>query len=258
MLVSTRTTLALRCAQCGRLDVHDLSLFAFSGSRSVRSYCSCGAAKLTIGTKGNQFWLQFPCLLCDSTHFLYFSRTEFWSPDVKPIACPETGLDVGFFGQEMGQGSALRAGEALSLGALEGGARAEGALSGGGLFGSDRDLIGEAVGGGVLPPRGPFRTADEIMDEAGFDDYFDNPPVMYGLLSGLQRLAESLRLRCACGNRHVQVDILPDRLELTCPACGRWRRLSAERDGDLAQVGELAAAIQSEDGWLDADLRPRI
>lgn len=218
MLVATKTTLALRCAQCGRLDVHDLSLFSFSGNRSVQFRCTCGAVKLTIAQKGSQFWLQFPCFLCEGTHFIYFSRAAFWAPEVKPIACLETGLDVGFFGQE-------------------------------------QEGVREKLAG--LEPE-PDRAAAELAEEAGFDEYFENPAVMYEMLGRLHELAEGGRLRCACGNSQVQVDVLPNRLELTCPTCGRWRQLAAESKSDLARLAEFEARGGAATGWLDAAERPPV
>lgn len=212
MLVTTKTTLALRCAGCGRLDVHHLSLFDFSGGRTVRVTCSCGAHKLTVGQKGHQVWLQFPCPLCNSTHFLYFPRGTFWSPELKQIACPETGLDVGFFGL-------------------------------------DRELPGAP-----FPDAGFDSTAEEaqeLVEQAGFDDYFDNPQVMYEMLNRLHDLAENGKVRCLCGNPDVQVEVLPDRIELTCPSCGRWRPLEAESDQDLAKLDQFENLDIGAQGWRD-------
>lgn len=209
MLVTTKTTLALRCASCGRLDVHHLSLFDFSGGRTVQLTCSCGAHKLTIGQKGHQVWLQFPCVLCESTHFVYFPRGAFWAPELKQITCPESGMDVGFFGLERGSSG-------------------------------EPEPEGERVAG-----------AEELVEEAGFDDYFDNPQVMYQMLNRLHGLAADGKLRCLCGNADVQVEVLPDRVELTCPSCGRWRPLKAESDQDLAKLDEIESGDLGTQGWRD-------
>ncbi|MGE5591129.1 MAG: hypothetical protein ACM3ZA_11010 [Bacillota bacterium] len=227
MLVTTDTSLALRCARCGRLDVHPLSLFAFSGNHSVRLTCSCGAHKLTVGQRGGQFYLQFPCFLCDQTHFLYFPRTAFWAPGLKQITCPETGLDLGFFGAERPMGQTL----SDALGALGEGTSGEGS-------GVD----------GAHPSAAEAR-AQALVEEAGFDEYFDNPQVMYELLNGLHEMASQGTLHCACGNPDVQVEVLPDRVELTCPACGRWRPLVAESDQDLDELDNLKRHPAAEQGW---------
>ncbi len=240
MLVTTETSLALRCAQCGRLDVHPLSLFAFSGNHTVRLTCSCGAHKLTVGQRGGQFYLQFPCFLCDHTHFLYFPRAAFWAPELKQIACPETGLDLGFFGANRPLEQAL----SDALGAAGEGAHGEGAPPGG--WPKVR---------GTLPI--PDQDALDLVEEVGFDEYFENPQVMYQLLNRLHEMAANGKLHCVCGNPDVQVEVLPDRVELTCPTCGRWRPLVAESDQDLAQLDRLERLPAGEQGWREGDAPPR-
>lgn len=224
MLVTTETSLALRCAQCGRLDVHPLSLFAFSGNHTVRLTCSCGAHKLTVGQRGGQFYLQFPCFLCDHTHFLYFPRAAFWAPELKQIACPETGLDLGFFG----------ANRPLEHAPWE----------------------GESADEAPRPSTAEER-AQELVEEVGFDEYFENPQVMYQLLNRLHEMAANGKLHCVCGNPDVQVEVLPDRVELTCSTCGRWRPLVAESDQDLAQLDRLERLPAGEQGWREGDAPPR-
>lgn len=98
MLVSTDTAFAIRCPQCGKLETISLSRFAMGGKRSVRLDCSCGGHKLTAGVKGTQVWLQIPCYLCDGLHFAYFSTRSFWDPEIKPITCSDTDLQLGVFG----------------------------------------------------------------------------------------------------------------------------------------------------------------
>lgn len=225
MLVTTQSTLALRCADCGRLEVHHLSLFDFAGGRTVRLTCSCGAHKLTIGQKGHQVWLRFPCLLCGSTHFLYFPRAAFWAPELKRITCPEAGMDVGFFGLDREPPEPLEPADEVRLDL-------------------GRQALSEQPGG-----------AQELMEEAGFDDYFDNPQVMYEMLNRLHDLAAGGKLHCPCGNAQVQVEVLPDRIELTCPSCGRWRSLEAESDQDLARLDQFEGADQGAQGWRERDAR---
>ena len=206
MIISTRTTVALRCVDCGKLDFHDLSLFSFARSKALKSPCSCGRDKFTVGAKGNRFWLQFQCPLCETIHFLYFPRTEFWDPEVKAITCPETGADVGFFGletdvREFAQNDNQRALEAAA-------------------------------------------------EELG-DDYFESPEVMYEVLNRIHDLAEEGELSCLCGHSNVEVDILPDRLELHCPQCGRWRLVGAGSQEDLDALAEFRPHEAGEGGWQE-------
>lgn len=91
----------MRCPQCGKLDLHPVSLFEFTGGQNVRVACTCGSLKMIIGFKRPQtFWLQVPCFLCDGMHFIYYTKREFWHPEAKAITCPDTDLQLGSFGDE--------------------------------------------------------------------------------------------------------------------------------------------------------------
>ncbi len=101
LTVHTITTLALRCPECGKLSFHEISRFAFSRAGKIKAYCPCGRHVVTVGRKQcGQLWLQIPCLLCETTHFLFYSSREFWSPLLHNLYCTETGLEIGFFGSE--------------------------------------------------------------------------------------------------------------------------------------------------------------
>lgn len=110
MLISTQAAFAIRCPQCGKLEAETVSRFTCSHGRSVKVTCSCGAHKLTAGSKRDAVWLQVPCYLCDGVHFLYFSPRQFWNEEVKPIACTETDLQLGVFGPERAVSSYALAG----------------------------------------------------------------------------------------------------------------------------------------------------
>lgn len=100
MLVSARTTFALRCPKCGTLEMTSISRFSFSGTTSVRVGCSCGSHMLTVTARGGQVALQIPCYLCDGVHFFYYDSKGFWADELKQISCAETDLQVGVFGGE--------------------------------------------------------------------------------------------------------------------------------------------------------------
>lgn len=100
MLISTQAAFAIRCPQCGKLETATVSRFACNHGRSVKLSCSCGAHKLTAGSKRDAIWLQVPCYLCDGVHFLYFTPREFWGNDMKPVICTDTDLQLGVFGPE--------------------------------------------------------------------------------------------------------------------------------------------------------------
>lgn len=203
MIVSARTTFAVRCPECGQMELTTLSRFALSGGQTARICCSCGSEKLVVGTRKGQVWLQIPCYLCEGIHFAYFQSRWFWGSDLKYLTCTETDLQLGVFGSE----------EAVDLYTRTGGSELE-----------------------------------RLLEDEAFGEYFDQPEVMYQVLSLVHTFAEEGNLRCACGNQHISVDIYPERLELICPACGRGRTISASEEEDitvLEQVEHLEVGVSA-------------
>jgi predicted RNA-binding Zn-ribbon protein involved in translation (DUF1610 family) len=88
---------------------------------------------------------------------------------------------------------------------------------------------------------------DRLLEDAAFGEYFDSPEVMYQALSRVHNLAEEGNLSCSCGNRHISVDIFPERLDLTCPACGRTRAILAGSQEDLAALERMRRIEVGED-----------
>lgn len=135
-----------------------------------------------------QIWVQVPCYLCDGMHFLYFTPEQFWSAELKQLACAETELQLGVFGGE------------------------------------------QAV---VNYARPGCSELERFLDDAAFDDFFDEPGIMYQVLSQVHDLSEDGNVACTCGNREISVDIFPDRLELYCADCGRQQSVPATSEQDL-------------------------
>lgn len=96
-------------------------------------------------------------------------------------------------------------------------------------------------------------------DNAGFDDYFVNPAVMFEILNHLHDIAEKKGLYCQCGNRKIEVELYPERLELRCPQCSSCSIVYAETDDDLQVVQRIKNIEMVEHGfaYLDAsNFRP--
>lgn len=75
---------------------------------------------------------------------------------------------------------------------------------------------------------------DRLREDEAFSEYFDEPAVMYEALSRVHHLAAEGNLFCSCGNPHIGVEVFPERLELTCSACGRHQTIQAGSEADLA------------------------
>lgn len=201
MLITACTTFAVRCPHCGKLETTEVSRFSLGRGHSVKVHCSCGHHQLTVGARQGQVWLQVPCYLCDGVHFLYFSPSAFWEPELKQLTCAETDLQLG-------------------------------------VFGSDELVTGYAKPGSS--------ELERLLEDAAFDDYFDEPTIMYPILNLVHILSEAGGLSCTCGNNEISVDIYPDRLELLCSDCGRYKPVPATTEEDLMEV-ERVAQIQVGD-----------
>ncbi|MGI5838838.1 MAG: hypothetical protein ACOX8W_04180 [bacterium] len=202
--------LALRCSLCGKLDYHVLSLFSFSGKKTHHIHCQCGFRKAIVGTKDHKnFWLQIPCVVCETDHLFRFTGEELWTSELEDMLCPGSGQELGFLGSES-----------------------------------------------------QVRAAAEFWDDettAGFDDYFVNPGIMFEILNHLHDIAEKKGLYCQCGNRKIEVELYPERLELRCPQCNSCSIIYAETDDDLRVVQKFENIEMVEHGfaYLDAsNFRP--
>ncbi|WP_031514221.1 hypothetical protein [Desulfofalx alkaliphila] len=101
MLINTSTVLAMRCPQCGKLEFHMLSRFAFSGRRQLEVKCACGAVLLVASKKRNGFYaLQLPCVICEVKHQRQITGSKLWSQQLINLYCQETGVELGHLGPD--------------------------------------------------------------------------------------------------------------------------------------------------------------
>ncbi len=79
----------------------------------------------------------------------------------------------------------------------------------------------------------------QLADSLGCDKFFLNSGIMGQVLSVLQEKLEEGRLFCGCGEKQLEMEIFPDRIELTCPSCGAVGIIFAETVKDLQRVREM-------------------
>ncbi|MDD2497201.1 MAG: hypothetical protein PHY90_03560, partial [Desulfitobacteriaceae bacterium] len=156
------------------------------------------------------------CSMCETNHIYYYTLKEIWSPEILPLICLETGLEIGFIGPK------AKVKEAW--------------------YNQEKAII-------------------DLVEDAGFSDFFDNPDVMYQVLEYLNTISEKGQLECRCGNTNIDLEILPDRLELGCGDCGARGVIFAETKADLLALKQLNKIQLSDQGFIlkkmDKPKKPR-
>lgn len=99
MLIRAVTTIALYCPRCGKLNTHDVSHFRLHRA-PMDLYCSCHYKQASVMRAGaSQIELTIPCVLCQSTHHLFFDRHVLRHIDMEKIYCPSENFELGFIGR---------------------------------------------------------------------------------------------------------------------------------------------------------------
>lgn len=189
MLVSTLTTLALRCPNCGKIIFHALSRFSFGKGGDHKIDCECGNIAASICRKGNHvFCLQVDCMMCDERHVYTYRSKDLWQTGVTALLCVHTGAEIGFIGSR------------------------------------------EAVLNNV---KKVDRSVHEIAEDMGYDKYFASPEIMYQVLELLHAMTDQGNMSCSCGSDQLEVEVFPDRVELSCLGCDAVGIVFAETGRDL-------------------------
>lgn len=96
-----------------------------------------------------------------------------------------------------------------------------------------------------------------LVDEFGRDKFFNSSKIMYEVLQCLRQIAEKGMLYCQCGNRRIDVEIFPDRLELQCGGCSSVNIVYAETEEDLQVIRQVDEIEMVKNGFefLDSQVR---
>lgn len=95
-----RTQIAFRCSECGYATV------GFLGGLSavtdlLRLKCACGGSSLDIKRESDgKAHITVPCVYCKSSHGYVFSPEVLTRREITKLACPYSGMDIAFFGDE--------------------------------------------------------------------------------------------------------------------------------------------------------------
>lgn len=99
MIITTNASIAIQCSQCGELEFHALSLFAFSRRGRKNLLCGCGSQLMSVtGSNLRQFHIAYACAYCGETHYLKINRHAIWGREAIPLTCPVVEAAVGFIG----------------------------------------------------------------------------------------------------------------------------------------------------------------
>lgn len=90
------------------------------------------------------------------------------------------------------------------------------------------------------------RTITNLEEEFNWGVFSDNREIMIQVLEYMNRLSEEGSLRCKCGNKDIDVDLLPNRLEIVCNECGNKGIVFAENKEDLVSLRRLGKIELSE------------
>ena len=203
MVITTMTTLALRCPDCGKLGFYTLSRFAISNGKKCAFTCECGENMAVINYKNKgTVILQIECMLCESSHILTYKAAHLWNKEIKTIICTETGMEIGYIGPA--------------------------------------ELVREHA-------QRLDRSMREMAEDMGYDQYFNNPDVMYEVLDILKKMTEEARITCSCGLADLEVEAFPDRIELFCNACDAVGIITAETKEDLKWLKKTKEIVLEEE-----------
>jgi hypothetical protein len=98
-ILDTNLTFAVRCANCGRIKFHNISMFELLAGSSQELNCDCGSVELTAAFKDNKtIVVDIPCVACDTVHTYRYNMKDILRRKVTVICCIETGFELCFLG----------------------------------------------------------------------------------------------------------------------------------------------------------------
>lgn len=101
MLFDTNMGAAVRCTNCGKMTLQEISLFNLSRSGVYEVKCSCGRVIMTLKSSNcKNFRIYIPCIVCEKDHLYMFDSRQALTQKVKILSCPASQMDIAFVGNK--------------------------------------------------------------------------------------------------------------------------------------------------------------
>jgi hypothetical protein len=101
MLFDTNIGASVRCNNCGKLIMNEISLFNLSRSGLYEVKCSCDKVVMTIKSSNcKNFRIYIPCIVCEKDHLFMFDSRHALTEKVKILSCPASQMDIAFVGNK--------------------------------------------------------------------------------------------------------------------------------------------------------------
>jgi hypothetical protein len=98
MLLDASCRIAVKCSECGKYNMIDLSIFKMKIPTSHR--CDCGHRILRAHIKSSQLILDIDCIACEKQHDYKFRLRDVMERPMNIISCPVTGIEIAFLGKD--------------------------------------------------------------------------------------------------------------------------------------------------------------
>jgi hypothetical protein len=191
-------TIGYVCPDCRQPVIVKRTVFSLCASKS-EVVCPCGKSILTITPEETEFRLSVPCAFCKKEHTAVVPERAFLHQHAISMACPASGLDCCYVGEEEPVFSAMK--------------RLEEAMD-------------------QLDQQNP-ENEDGNTHEPGT---FLNELVMQEVLGEVKEIAARGGISCQCGSKQWRMRIHYSSLELVCPSCGGSLRIPAATQSDLTDL----------------------
>lgn len=103
MLLDLNRAVACICPYCSAGFKESLSIFDFSGKTALAVICpneDCGERCAVIAPKNKKYRIDVECPICTGSHSYYITETDMHNKKLIRLKCPESGMDIFFFGED--------------------------------------------------------------------------------------------------------------------------------------------------------------
>lgn len=88
-----------------------------------------------------------------------------------------------------------------------------------------------------------------LYKEVDFLDYFNTPEIMMKSLNRIKELDNDGLIGCSCGEKSIEMNIFPDRIELKCMKCEGIKLIYAENNDDYNNFASKDKIILRENSF---------